>query len=776
VCTFPFSESYDLDCDTRIAELDGQILKLTIEIQSVINSIKSAEGPMQDFLMDEVMEMRNEVKELRAEKQVLRRADQLRAEIAEQKQRAELAEQKLRALLAEQKQQAELAEQKQPADSEEMIKQLKKSGLVGTPVRREKEKEIMSIERRKLYFVNRDNAVDQLQEVHQTNYYRAVNRDGMEWVIPICDNFFGMGKSRLAQVYIERCQARTGTSLELKGAPEFREAINQALTVHIIFKAAELQDELMFEQTLLQKLRNVLIPLFKVAPVSLYKYFPSSDLLLTALIAEAGPLFVALDEIGSAFDISGKDDIERLELFLSFCNKVLRSWLLVPGLFFLVLGRGSFLNYVGHRPGAFKMPIDSPFPFKRLSLQLLKSKSIIEVMKNTFVGETTLFNYYQLSPENAEMVANRLYAQTTGNPRQLLEAFVRCKTYKQLMEYEGSFVIDNYEAFRAYVSNYKVEVDYLLSIAKAKTVIDLRQESTSQGRGTPLETIANNVLIAWEGTLEAAQLVASPTIIEFMAINYLSFREFLKMINRLLEGPVNFPEALEIMVMKRFQEMFAVPSSPKDVLPSFFDSTKFGQFENLVFCDIVLRMGKVTSSASTRGSRLQDLTVNVEAWPSLLAEMDTFTSLCLKPLPLSASSDLIFAGDVSFGSNIMRFTAGIAVKNYKTSEAGPTLIEEECSKFNAMFKGSKSDDRLNVLIFCSTNYGSETIKQFGNQNFFVPATEKYPFIDEVIVLDLSTTAKRAIFFGLAPGDVLNECIDRIIAKDTPYTTPWIDKI
>jgi hypothetical protein len=53
------------------------------------------------------------------------------------------------------------------------------------------------------------------------------------------------------------------------------------------------------------------------------------------------------------------------------------------------------------------------------------------------MGETTLFDYYQLSPENAEMVANRLHAQTTGNPRQLLEAFVQCKTYKQLMEYEG---------------------------------------------------------------------------------------------------------------------------------------------------------------------------------------------------------------------------------------------------------------------------------------------------------------------------------------------------
>ena len=111
------------------------------------------------------------------------------------------------------------------------------------------------------------------------------------------------------------------------------------------------------------------------------------------------------------------------------------------------------------------------------------------------------------------------------------------------MEYEGIFVIKNYEAFRTYVSNYKNEVDYLLLRAADKDAVDLMQESTSQGRGTPFEIIANNVLIAWEGTLEAAQLIASPAILNFMAINYQSFREFLKLLNRNLQGPVNFPEA-----------------------------------------------------------------------------------------------------------------------------------------------------------------------------------------------------------------------------------------
>jgi hypothetical protein len=411
-------------------------------------------------------------------------------------------------------------------DSTRIIECLKGQGLIGTPDRRETEKENISLEHDKLFFVNRENAVDQLQAIHESNYYRAATHDGAKWVIPVCDNFFGMGKSRLARMYIELCQARTVSSPEAPS--KFRAALNQALTVHIAFSTAELQNEIMFEQILMQKLRNNLIPLFKVAPVCLYESYVSSHLLLTATIAEAGPLFVALDEIGLAFTIMGKNDIERRDLFLIFCDRVLRLWLLVPGLFFLVLGRGSFLHYVGYRPGEAIMSTVSSITFKRLSLQLLRSKSIIEIMKKTSVSEkckTTLFDQYQLTSESAEVVANHLFAQTTGNPRHLLEAFQRCKTYEVLMEYDGAFIIDDVNEFRKYVSDCKGVVDYLLLAAEDESVVNLTQLSTFQGRSTPYEIIANNVLIAWEGELEAAQLLASLTIIKFMATNFLSFRE-----------------------------------------------------------------------------------------------------------------------------------------------------------------------------------------------------------------------------------------------------------
>mmetsp|Transcript_42109 Transcript_42109/g.88046 ORF Transcript_42109/g.88046 Transcript_42109/m.88046 type:complete len:90 (+) Transcript_42109:2083-2352(+) len=88
-----------------------------------------------------------------------------------------------------------------------------------------------------------------------------------------------------------------------------------------------------------------------------------------------------------------------------------------------------------------------------------------------------------------------------------------------------------------------------------------------------------------------------------------------------------------------------------------------------------------------------------------------------------------------------------------------------------MFEGTDLScrPRLNILIICSTNYDTGTIQQFGDKKFFVPKTGQYPFIDEVIVLDLSSTENRAAFFGLSAADALNKSIDRVIAKDTVYT-------
>jgi hypothetical protein len=44
-----------------------------------------------------------------------------------------------------------------------------------------------------MFFVDRENAVYQLQRIHQSNYKCAVSKVGAHWIIPICDNVFGLG-------------------------------------------------------------------------------------------------------------------------------------------------------------------------------------------------------------------------------------------------------------------------------------------------------------------------------------------------------------------------------------------------------------------------------------------------------------------------------------------------------------------------------------------------------------------------------------------------------
>ena len=289
-----------------------------------------------------------------------------------------------------------------------------------------------------------------------------------------------------------------------------------------------------------------------------------------------------------------------------------------------------------------------------------------------------------------------------------------------------------------------------------------------------MEIIANNAFIAWEGELEDAQLTASRATIEFVATYFLPSDEFLLQLSTTLLVPLDFPEAFEVMLMKRFQQMFSTPQSPRKVMPSFFDSPKFGTCEDLVLCYETRSMPQILPSG--KGKRIEAQTASKAVWPLLLQQMDAYPLLCLKPPPRSASPDAIFVGTVCVGSMQRRYTIGIAAKNYnKLTTADRGDIEDECQKFNDIFEGSNLDksSRFNILFFCSSQYGTKTKKEFMGKKFFVAESSAWKHIDEVIVLDLSSEEKRGEFFGLKPSNPLNKVIHRVIAKDsTVYSTRW----
>ena len=294
---------------------------------------------------------------------------------------------------------------------------------------KERKESAPNINEGKMFFVNRENAFQQLLAVHQNNYYRALTWSGGEWTIPICDNIFGLGKTELALQYIKRApELPQSSAYEFVGS-EFRNVLSQAHTVLIVIGIGDLSDGNMFEENLLTLLQNELRTQFILPPACLYRSYERTSDFLSELISEIGPVFVGLDEIGRAFDIGDKTDMERRNLFFRFCTVVLQRWFVIPELFFLVLGRASFMNFAGCRPGNVKISAVSSFVFRRLSLQFLRPKSIEEVLRKTYADDKTLFDYYKLTEDLVEEVALRLFSQTTGNPRFLTQAFSRCRTY-----------------------------------------------------------------------------------------------------------------------------------------------------------------------------------------------------------------------------------------------------------------------------------------------------------------------------------------------------------
>ena len=114
--------------------------------------------------------------------------------------------------------------------------------------------------------------------------------------------------------------------------------------MYILFhKGALLEDD--FDSVVSQFLVDSLAPMFEVEPTILEPTnLPKTvNDLLKKVAKAAGPLFIVLDEIGAAFEDDKLDDTQRRAQFLSFCDNVLGKWLSLKNIFFLLLGRGSFL-------------------------------------------------------------------------------------------------------------------------------------------------------------------------------------------------------------------------------------------------------------------------------------------------------------------------------------------------------------------------------------------------------------------------------------------------
>jgi hypothetical protein len=92
-----------------------------------------------------------------------------------------------------------------------------------------------------LFFTNRKLAIEQLQNIHQAKYYRALDGAGTDWIIPIGDNIIGLGKSEFGRHYIQKCREETWPDVEKR--TDFQKTLCDCHTVSISFHKGALLEQ-----------------------------------------------------------------------------------------------------------------------------------------------------------------------------------------------------------------------------------------------------------------------------------------------------------------------------------------------------------------------------------------------------------------------------------------------------------------------------------------------------------------------------------------------------
>jgi len=267
--------------------------------------------------------------------------------------------------------------------------------------------------------------------------------------------------------------------------------------------------------------------MFETAPDILLNPPQKVSHFLDDFTASFGPLFIVLDEIGGAFESDVPDDFDAREKFMSFCDAIVRAWLTRPEVFFLLLGRGAFLSYVGLRP----MNIQSNYCYERLNIHLLRSDAIMEILEHTYVDvdqTRTIQVDLNLDRHQMEQVSRHLFGETSGRPRSLLKALIECKTFEQLIHYSEPIETADWEStFCQQLILYGDQVMKLVNAVESHTKVDLTTLVTDSGGKTmTLDIIANNSCIAWEGASTDALLYMHPLIKAFANSFTMPFRQW----------------------------------------------------------------------------------------------------------------------------------------------------------------------------------------------------------------------------------------------------------
>ncbi|KAF4148069.1 hypothetical protein GN958_ATG02763 [Phytophthora infestans] len=664
-----------------------------------------------------------------------------------------------------------------------------------------------SLETGTLPFVGRGRAAKKLQSIHYSNFTGARDRSGRTtWQIPLVDNVYGTGKTELGRKYIDQC--RQALSNEKPQDPENQQELtSREPTQHRQPSQHEFLKQLCSCRTVLvrgtprqfvvppdllkakmnEALATAISELLQPGTMPATNASDAAYDFATELVRVLGPLFVVLDNVGEAFEDPRGDVVSR-ERFMDACKNVLVSWTQVPQLHLLVLGYADFLHDVV--PDA---SLNS-YMIVRLPMQWMTVNAIKEILCKTRVSSAdtrTLSARWKLSTdEDLEDAATRLFAASSGHLQKIIKFISGYPTFASFCNFVdsgGDFntkAIDFdhlYERVLWWQSTLKKWFGWSSS---KKSRINLTHSVTDpNGDQVSARTVVFECHLLWEGTVEDAHISAHRVVMNIVVGVLRPLREYLIGLDTVRVFVTSRPEVVQWMCLKRMSQLFTKETTPRQELPQFFgEATVFDEFVGVqVSSQVKTLPNPWLGSYYVDNSRpFYSESFQPKDWPALvrhlecrLEDADEQRWSWFRGLKLTIVPDVIVLARTSpseqeLSPKVRMLRLGLAV----ATPVGYSTIIKECEKFENLL--AKFDDMevsadsvTSILVICATAFTDETpddVRSQAFEEFEVLVETGFTHISQVLVLNLTTPARRAAFFGFDDNSMLAKIVETMVER------------
>ena len=597
--------------------------------------------------------------------------------------------------------------------------------------------ETYTIESRRLKFVNRSIAITQLLEIHNENFVTRRNDGaGFEFRLALIDNLYGMGKTTFAYRYISMC---TSSGLFPVCDEQLQLSLSKSRTIVVRLGMSSLWTY--HDQPDIKNCDHAIRDRFIIAVEELIKEgmlegstsFLKQDLdstssfvqAVTRFIAETKtPLFLVLDEIGSAFAHESLTLVQQRKLFLRVCSEILGETFMRSDLYLLLIGKAQFLGLVANRTPCSPFLDGSQVLISRVGLNMIRQDKIEIILDETFRakkkhGEAygnpkqieTLSQAYSLDAETEKIATDAILRVTNGHPRGICEMLQECTTLEQLLKYEprDDVASDQTSMWVSDLMEYCSGVQFLMEKVESGENVNLtRRVFKNIRKSRTLLQLADQAIIRYEGTIEKARLFASRFVKRHLAPLFLPLRSFLLQLDTSTDNRYDHAGNFEISCFRRFQEMFARSSDDSDFrtpgtrFPKWFHGSLFGALEKFWLKKNFIKVPKISTSGARRFESLDQKTAVPELLPQIVSAMRAMSLPCnFFPADLSASSDVILVANSKLNNQERTVTIGLAVKciNKPLSRNGDrnSVIREQFI-FNRMLQPPDSPEQVLVSL------------------------------------------------------------------------------